>query len=542
MGNFPSFTQELLEIMPLSNYRLASSLDQYNQIIENFKNLGATDGIELTLNKHGNAYPSLKNNPETDEKILIYAFHFFTANASLAPKETAKILANLGVKDLNIKDFPIDDKDIGLLLKEECKTIPHQENSLLSPLQFNCDDGQILGIHPYIFEKWMHTEMGMVPQVKTIYPAQTVKNLINLLYGIKKPFELTLEEILELIPYLEELNLKKLLNFCLSTGFISKAEQNPEMSLEVLEKASKEDNSYATLALGHFYLQGLIVKKQPQEALRLFQSAMDAGNTRAYCFMADYCRQMSKDRKQEKFYIEQAVESGCAEGYVSLGNLHLEKKDFKKAITYYSLAIEQHYLTGYGFLGFCYYQMEKLDLAIQQFKLAAANKFPGAMYNLGLCYYTGMGGIPKTKKGLYYIKKAADLNHPFACYQYGSLSKDPIAINYFIRGAELGNPECQFALGQIYKQSDHQYLHYSQPLERETRKAHEQLSLNNFKLAADQDYEPAILELVEFYSNIVKNKELAGFYSKKVADLRKSNIVNKITTVLIYSIQKIFKK
>jgi TPR repeat protein len=84
-----------------------------------------------------------------------------------------------------------------------------------------------------------------------------------------------------------------------------------------------------------------------------------------------------------------------------------------------------------------------------------------AQHELGIRYLTGEGFEKDTAKSFYWIKRAAELNLPVACYNSGIFINnswgtkwDPFtAYEYFRRAAIYGMPDAEYVLGILYTEN-----------------------------------------------------------------------------------------
>ena len=141
-------------------------------------------------------------------------------------------------------------------------------------------------------------------------------------------------------------------------GFYSE-EKTTTKKYELLSKAARLGSRDALRDISQYYLEGLVVEKDVNEAIRILNKAIELGDTDAYGILG--C-----------IYEDEAGIYG--------------KKDQKKAFE-------------------CYYK-------------GAQHGVTRCEYNLGFCYEEGLGIPHNAKKALFWYKKAADKNYTGAKCAY----------------------------------------------------------------------------------------------------------------------------
>ena len=105
------------------------------------------------------------------------------------------------------------------------------------------------------------------------------------------------------------------------------------------QQAAEQGDANAQCNLGAFYLQGLGVPKNLQEAVKWYRKAADQGNASAQCNLA-----------------------GCYENGIGV------TKNFQEAVKWYQKAAEQGHAKSKYFLGLCYYRGRGVTRDIQKAK------------------------------------------------------------------------------------------------------------------------------------------------------------------------------
>jgi TPR repeat protein len=189
------------------------------------------------------------------------------------------------------------------------------------------------------------------------------------------------------------------------------------------KKAMAMGNKDASEAYGYM----LAKKGDIKDALKVFETLGEEGDSRGYLGMARIYVNEYKDYENEKKYALRAMEMGDAQGAVMIGNIYAEykaTKDYEEAIRWYKKAYEMGSCSG-----------AKNMVVTYQNDLKDEKK-----YNEWLDKADAMGcGFAGFKRGYaYYVKK--DMEN---------------AIKWYKRGADLGSEKAATSLGYIYSQELH---------------------------------------------------------------------------------------
>jgi TPR repeat protein len=103
------------------------------------------------------------------------------------------------------------------------------------------------------------------------------------------------------------------------------------------------------------------------------------------------------------------------------------------------------------------YQFQESFRLVQQANAGDAY----AQHELGIRYLTGEGFEKDTAKSFYWIKRAAEMNLPVACYNTGIFINNSwgtkwepfAAYEYFHRAANYGMPDAEYVLGILYTEN-----------------------------------------------------------------------------------------
>lgn len=166
-----------------------------------------------------------------------------------------------------------------------------------------------------------------------------------------------------------------------------------------LEKLRVKDDVSAAMALaglGMTYEEGNGVKKSFKHAIRLYQTAIDAGYVYAHYLLV---RLLIRKRME----LNPKLVRSIPEHFKFL--IQNESNQKRKALYQYELG--ECYTNGWG--------VEHSDkAALTLYKLSAENGYAKCQSELGLAYYLGNGVQPSYLKAVYYLKLAAAQSYPSA--------------------------------------------------------------------------------------------------------------------------------
>lgn len=227
--------------------------------------------------------------------------------------------------------------------------------------------------------------------------------------------------------------------------------KDPEKSLEYLKKATEQKNAVAMSTYAARMFDGdpadkngkVLVQKNPEAAMKMFQDAADAGFAAANRLLgAIYENGLggnAKNIKKAVEYYTKAANGNDAQALFRLGNF-----------------FEAGVKDGEG---------EKAEVVVQQnaksaldlYRLAAQNNLAEGFYNVGVYYETGTVVDKDPAKAYTYHLKAANAGLPQAMhrlaglYQNGTgVAQDLVAASgWYRRAAEGGYAASQIAYGQM---------------------------------------------------------------------------------------------
>lgn len=223
-------------------------------------------------------------------------------------------------------------------------------------------------------------------------------------------------------------------------------EATPPNYKKAIYWASRADakNPLAQNVLGDCYKDGLGVRKDEEEAMRLHEAAFkgfqelakNGGDALILNQLARCCfnkRGTKLDFGAAAKYYRRAAELRCAVAVSNLAGAYCfgcgVKRDYAKAIQLYNEAIELNCSFAYAALGDCYREgigvPRDYAKAIELYRKAAEKNYSEGYLGLGVCYQNGWGVERNPKEAVRLFRQAADLNNSNAnawlgrCYYSG---------------------------------------------------------------------------------------------------------------------------
>jgi len=283
--------------------------------------------------------------------------------------------------------------------------------------------------------------------------------------------------------------------------FEIKTGSKTEEAFKWVEKSAQQANKIALYCLGIFYLEGIAVKQNLDQAYENFKKSAELGFYRS-CVPLKNLSLKKNDTKQALSWIMLGYNAGdvdckVALGYMLLGGGPGLQKDDKRGFSY----IEGGYHAGsklaIGILGDCYLNgwgtSKDLSKAFAFFKEGAPiNKT--CKLRLGQMYLHGEGTAKDEQKGIALIEEVASTGSSEAKDYLGRIHANGWGVNvnnekaleFFKEAASAGYPKAMFTLGYAY-------------YEGRIIKKDFQLAIIWLKKAKDQGIKPAseLLEKIE---------------------------------------------
>ena len=240
-------------------------------------------------------------------------------------------------------------------------------------------------------------------------------------------------------------------------------EKNIEEGLKQLKKAVALNNARACYNLGLHSMLGDIVKRDPAEAVRLWQIAADQGHPGAlynlgWCYAdgegvkqntaqafklwlqaaekGDSAAQLNcarcyrdgreteRNMKEAIKWYRKAADAGMPRAMFELAQILLtekekEKENTKEVLKWLTIAADEAEMPEAQVLLGLYLMVPESEFfnpqdAVRRFTAAANKDHPVAQYMLGVIYYEGMGVEPDRNKAIDLLQTAADNNLPEA--------------------------------------------------------------------------------------------------------------------------------
>lgn len=169
-----------------------------------------------------------------------------------------------------------------------------------------------------------------------------------------------------------------------------------EKALELLEKTVDKGPHYASshVSLGWLVLE---LKNNIDEAKKLYQMAIDAGNETAFTYMGDlYLHYLREDETAKEYYIK-AAEKDEKRALTILGTMSIAEGDIHKGIEALEAAVELNYTPAMNQLGVLYVNgykdlIEKdYEKAKEKFQLSMNYGDPTGHLNMAFLYLNGLG-------------------------------------------------------------------------------------------------------------------------------------------------------
>lgn len=266
-------------------------------------------------------------------------------------------------------------------------------------------------------------------------------------------------------PYLESVYT---LGIFYKNGIVTKKNNNE--AFRWFKLAANKNHYVSKYELGLFYEYGIIVEIDMKKAVSLYEIAA----TKAQYFPAinHYAGLLMKGdgiRKNEAkaFSLYQSLaKDGYAPAIFNLGLCYSRGDGVEPnqvtAFTYYQLASNRGMVRAMINYGLCYLNGKGVEQdhvkAFRIFEEAAEKGDVEAIYLTGFCYSNGFG-VPKNEsKAAQYFLKAADNNHILAAYNFALYNesrmalfrKNELTFKYFKIAADGRNPDAMFKLGCCY--------------------------------------------------------------------------------------------
>jgi TPR repeat protein len=310
---------------------------------------------------------------------------------------------------------------------------------------------------------------------------------------------------------------------------------DPDYGLETEKKAfhwtncaikNGHDDARALLGLLHYY--GLGTPENVEEGLRILEPMAENGNLQAQNHLAYFYINgigVEKNTVKGHSYLKKAAQSKNPDAAFQLGKDLRSggdgiQKDFAAARNWLEYAIDLGSTDALVTLGIMYYEGEITkndEKAFSCFSQAAAQENYYGLEWVAYCYYFGFGVAKDLAKSIEYYEKAAEFSQatsaPF--YMLGIIHgyelnppEDEKAAHWFLKAAQLGNPDAQLKIGFFY--------HHGRGVEQSYEKA-----FYWFEHSARQGNLTAVNNLGDAFLNgygVEKNPKDAYVYFRQAAE------------------------
>ena len=260
-----------------------------------------------------------------------------------------------------------------------------------------------------------------------------------------------------------------------------------------------------------------------------------------------YAKACAASGAKRVMLLQKAADAGSLEAMYDLSDCYYDgegvDKNIPLSIKWLTKASEAGFVKAQAALGGIYFTgCEGLDqnyaLAEKYLLMAAEKDNTDAQAFLSALY----GGMEEYEKALLWARKAAQMEHPYACFVLGRIYDEGLGVEvnhkeglkWYEKAANAGNADAQNAVGNIYSNGEH--------VAKDDKKA-----LKYYQMAASQGNIDGMVNLGVCYlegSGVNKNIESAEEWLKKAADGGDDNALNILGN--IYSNQELgvqdFKK
>ena len=296
-------------------------------------------------------------------------------------------------------------------------------------------------------------------------------------------------------------------------------EEEAPVAVEEIKKIAEKGNPKAETFLAYLYFDGKYIEQDYQKSYDLICDAESKGYVMASAYKAMFYVQgiiVNQDLDEAERLIEPALDIPPA--MYMKGMIYLSRDQEEEAVKWFKKAADNGDDNGLIYLGIAHLQGTggvPLDpvKAFECFNKSAALGNAEAENMLGVCYQNGQGTEQDEEQALYWYQEAAKHNDPNAqnnlanCYKNGMLGLEvdlERAFEFYKKAAEQDNVDAMFEVAEYY---DANYLTA-------------QKSVEWYQKAADAGHGDAMFELAQKYENGWNVKQDSAkaqeYYSKAV--------------------------
>ena len=235
------------------------------------------------------------------------------------------------------------------------------------------------------------------------------------------------------------------------------------VAYNLLRKAEDIGSEYAKVIMGIFYILGIIVQQDTDEALNRLTTGYEKLQIPSIAGHLSHFFYNMEDYKTALKYATEAAEKNDKAGLMILGACYLNgngvSKNEEKAFEYYiqasamgeEIALNQ---IGWMYMNGCGVE-EDPSQAFFWYNESANKQSDVGMYNLACCYRDGYGVEQDIEKAAEWYKKAAEAGYLDAMVALGQYYQEHMidfdkAEKWLLKAAEAGSAEAMNMLGVFY--------------------------------------------------------------------------------------------
>lgn len=240
-------------------------------------------------------------------------------------------------------------------------------------------------------------------------------------------------------------------------------QKDETVAYNLMRTAEDHGSEYAKAMMGIFYINGIIVQQDADEALeRLKRGYKEIQHPGLAGILAYFYYNLANYKAALK-YATEAAEKNDKTGLMILGACYLNgnevSKNEEKAYEYYIQAASMGEETALNQLGWMYMNgcgvEEDPSQAFFWYNESANKQSDVGMYNLACCYQDGYGVEQDSEKAAEWYKKAAEAGYIDAMLALGLYYQEHMidfdkAEKWLLKAAEAGSAEAMNMLGVFY--------------------------------------------------------------------------------------------
>ncbi len=317
-------------------------------------------------------------------------------------------------------------------------------------MQINCEatkhfpmlDGHTGSFIPYSFRFFSELDpidILLISECKSsvVYDTNTlikIKTCPSTISIINHPFLQTKEEIL--YATVQGIAKSSFTYACMLYKEIHESQHTFALCLSYIKRSSNRGYVKAQYTLGVMNYNGIYIKKDINEAARLYNLAANQGHVKAQYYLGIMYKMgvgVTKNPTEAVKLFQLAVNRGNAEAQYELGKMYQMKGFLKndiEAARLLSLAAAQNHVEAQYSLGLITYNGIGIDRNLEKasylYQLAADQGHIEAQYNLGIMYRIGAGVTKSEEKAEKFYRLAADQGHTEAQYKLSATHREII--------------------------------------------------------------------------------------------------------------------